>query len=86
MIGIDYDKIVKIVNETPILQSVLYDLNLLPEQCAEGSIDELLMLGFGVVWQVAIELGQEPAVYPWQHNKPNRRYLLRMASKERASY
>ena len=39
------DEIRKLINETPILQSLLFDLDLMPEQVAAGSKQESLLLG-----------------------------------------
>jgi len=39
------DEIRKLINETPFLQSSLYDLDLMPEQVAAGSMQEMYMAG-----------------------------------------
>ena len=39
------DEIRKLINETPFLQSLLYDLDLMPEQVAAGSMQEMYMAG-----------------------------------------
>lgn len=50
--------LLRTINTTPLLQSVLYDLDLLPEQLKRQTRQWITMLAFGYVYQEAIKEGR----------------------------
>lgn len=51
------DEAIKLVNENPLIMSVLYDTNLLPEQCNEGSKYEGYM--FSIIGHMLAAMGKD---------------------------
>lgn len=45
------DQTLSYINRTPALLSALYDLDLLPEQCPEGTRDREIMELIAVLWE-----------------------------------
>lgn len=50
-----------LINRTPLLQSVLYDFNLMPEQTQPGSLAYDTMLAFAFVYQAAQNSAPDPS-------------------------
>lgn len=44
-----------LINTTPALQSILYDMGMLPEQVRKGSAQEFRMFGYALAYQAGLD-------------------------------